>query len=99
MIPQDILKRCIGAKVLCILNGNVEAEGVLVEADAASNLILRDATSFRTIPATKSGEKDSREVTAEFSLMFVPNHSIEFIVPGGAKPGQIVTTVASKGLM
>ncbi len=99
MIPTEILQRCKGVKVLCILNGNCEVEGIMVEFDVSSNIVLKDAVSFRTIKATKTGEKDMREMTAEFQLVFVPNHSIEFIIPGGAQPGQIVSSVASKGLM
>jgi small nuclear ribonucleoprotein (snRNP)-like protein len=99
MIPTEILQRCKGVKVLCILNGNCEVEGIMVEFDSSSNIVLKDATSFRTVKATKLGDKDTREMTAEFTLMFVPNHSIEFIIPGGAQPGQIVSTVAARGLM
>src|SRR3989338_8548355 len=99
MIPQDILEKCKNIKILCILNGDVEVEGVLIEFDSSSNLVLRDAKSFRTLKTTKQGGKDSREETGEFTRMFVPNHSIEFIVPGGAQPGQILTTEASKKLM
>ena len=98
MIPTDLLERCRGVKILLVLIGNSEVEGIMVDFDSACNIVLRDATSFRTLKAAQPGEKDSRETTGEFSSMFVPNHAVQFIVPGGAQPGQIVTTVAEKKL-
>ena len=98
MIPTDLLERCRGVKLLLVLHGNSEVEGIMTDFDSASNIVLRDATSFRTLKAKQPGEKDTRETTGEFTMMFVPNHSIQFVIPGGAQPGQIVTTVAEKKL-
>ena len=97
MIPVELLERCRGARVLLLLVGNCEVEGTMTECDVSCNILLSDAASYRTLPAAKVGDKDSRERTGEFSLLLVPSHSIEFVVPGGAQ-GSIVSTIATTSL-
>ena len=99
MIPIELLERCRGSKVLIIMGGNCEAEGVMVECDASCNILLKDASSYRTVPATEagSGKKDTRERTGEYSLMLVPTHAVEMVVPGGSQ-GNIVSTLAEMPL-
>lgn len=97
MIPIELLERCKGAKVLLVLNGNCEVEGTMTEIDASCNVLLRDASSYNTVPAAKLGEKDRREKNGEYELMLVPCGAIEFVVPGGAQMN-IVSTIADTKL-
>ena len=93
MLPLEILEKCRGVRVLVILSGNIELEGILSELDTSCNLVLRDAASYRTVRAPSPGQRDRRERTGEFSLLLVPCHAIEMIVPGGAQ-ANIVSTIA-----
>jgi U6 snRNA-associated Sm-like protein LSm5 len=87
LVPLTLMQKCVGSKMVCLLDDGSEVEGFLVSHDSTCTVVLSDATTFRVEkerPTEPNGFTKVRRIPErKFRRLVVNSKHIEVLVPGG----------------
>jgi small nuclear ribonucleoprotein (snRNP)-like protein len=86
-LPLNLMEKCIGSKLVCLLTDGGEIEGTLAAHDSTCTVVLTDATAFDVVkraPKQPGGFfAVERRPTRTFKRVVVCSRQIQVLVPGG----------------
>uniref|UniRef100_A0A7S1MGR6 Sm domain-containing protein n=1 Tax=Neobodo designis TaxID=312471 RepID=A0A7S1MGR6_NEODS len=86
-VPLQLIEKCVGARLVCLLDDGDEVEGTLVAHDSTCTVVLSDATAFsvsRDPPETAGGAPQlTRTPVGKYATLVVNSRHIRVLVPGG----------------
>jgi small nuclear ribonucleoprotein (snRNP)-like protein len=86
-VPLQLIEKCVGARLVCLLDDGDEAEGTLTGHDSTCTVVLRDAETFdvsRAPPDVAGGAPIvTRTSSGKYSSLIVSSRHIRVLVPGG----------------
>ena len=95
-VPLDLIAKCRGARMTCLLDDGSEVEGVMAAHDSTCTVVLQNAVAYdvewrRASPSSAGAAASAaptelvahRQETGRFKQMVVSSRRIRVLVPGG----------------
>lgn len=95
-VPLDLIAKCRGARMTCLLDDGSEVEGVMAAHDSTCTVVLQNAVAYDVewrrassspgAAATAAAAAElvaHRQETGRFKQMVVSSRRIRVLVPGG----------------
>merc|ERR1711991_206288 len=84
-VPLQLLGKCVGTRMACLLDDGREIEGTLLAHDSTCTVVLQDATEYTVEWKRSAGGQMTaeRHAARKFRQMIVNSRHIETLVPGG----------------